>query len=65
MMIILQCVLYAIKSDMNVNYSGGSPCVIIVKEIDIGFEVSEIELHLRHCVHVRRNTLGKGMKPVV
>ena len=39
------------------------PRGVMVKAMDCGIEVSEIELHLHNYVHFWTNTLGKGINP--
>ena len=41
------------------------PCGVVVKALVCGIVVSEFELQLRHFVHFRANSLGKGMNPLI
>ena len=38
---------------------------VMVKAMDCGILVSELELQSRYYVHFRTNTRGKGMNPVI
>ena len=38
---------------------------VMVKAMDCGIVVSELELQSRYYVHFRANTLGKGMNPLI
>ena len=39
------------------------PSGVMVKELDSGIVVSEIETQWPYCVHFRTKTFGKGMNP--
>ena len=43
----------------------GCPRGIIVKSMDCGIVVSELELQLHNHVHFRTNTFKKGMNPLI
>ena len=43
----------------------GCPRGVMVKSMDGGNVVSEFELHSRYYVHLRTNTLGKGINPII
>ena len=43
----------------------GCPRGVMVKAMDCGIVVREIELQSRYYVHFRANTLGKGMNPLI
>ena len=38
---------------------------VMVKALDCGIVVSEFVLQSRYYVHIRANTLGKGMNPLI
>ena len=42
---------------------GGCPHGVMVKAMNCGIVVSELVLQSRYYVHIRANTLGKGMNP--
>ena len=46
-------------------HGGGCPHGIMVKAMDCGIVVSEFVLQLRYYIHIRANTLGKGMNPLI
>ena len=43
----------------------GCPHGVMVKAIDCGIVVREFVLQSRYYVHIRANTLGKGMNPLI
>ena len=43
----------------------GCPRGVMVKAMDCGIVVSEVELQSRYYVHFRANTLGKGMNHLI
>ena len=43
----------------------GCPRGVMVKAMECGIVVSEFVLQSRYYVHVRANTLGKGMNPLI
>ena len=43
----------------------GCPRSVMVKTMDSGIVVSELELQSHYYVHFRTNTLGKGMNPLI
>ena len=43
----------------------GGPHDVMVKAMDFGIVVSELELQSRYYVHLRKNTFGKGMNPLI
>ena len=45
--------------------NGGSPRGVMVKAMDCGIVVSEFEFQSRYYVHFRKNTLEKGMNPLI
>ena len=44
---------------------GGCPRGVMVKVIDCRIVVSKFVLQSRYYVHLRANTLGKGMNPLI
>ena len=44
---------------------GRCPRGVMVKAMDCGIVVSELELQSRYYVHFRANTFGKGMNPLI
>ena len=44
---------------------GVGPRGVIIKAIDWGIVISKFELHSRYYVHFRKNTIGKGMNPLI
>ena len=44
---------------------GGCPRGVMVKAMDCGIVVSEFVFQSRYYVHLRANTLGKGMNPLI
>ena len=55
-----------ISTKGNTNKSGGGgPRGVMVKAMDCGIVESEFELQSRYYVHIRANTLGKGMNPLI
>ena len=44
---------------------GECPRGIMIKELDCGIVVSEFILQSHYYVHIRANTLGKGMNPLI
>ena len=47
------------------HYKRGCPRGVMVKAIDCGIVVREFVLQSRYYVHIRANTLGKGMNPLI
>ena len=45
--------------------SRGCPRGVMVKAMDCRIVVSEFEFQSRYYVHIRANTLGKGMNPLI
>ena len=43
----------------------GGPRGVMVKAIDSGIVLSEFVFQSRYYVHIRANTLGKGMIPLI
>ena len=43
----------------------GSPRGVMVKAMDCGIVVSQFVLQSHYYVHIRENTLGKGMNPFI
>ena len=46
-------------------YRRGCPRSVMVKVLECGILVSGFELQLRYYVHIRTNTLRKGMNPLI
>ena len=44
---------------------GECPRGVMVKAMDCGIVVREIELQSRYYIHFRANTIGKGMNPQI
>ena len=45
-------------------WSGVNPWGVMREVLDCGLKISEFELRLRYCVHVRTYTSGKGKIPL-
>ena len=43
----------------------GGRVVLMAKALDCGIVVSEFELQSRYYIQFQRNTLGKGMNPLI
>ena len=52
-------VVVPIRDPSEIRFNRGSPCGVVVKELD------KFELLPRCCVHFRSNTLGKGMNSLI
>ena len=52
-------------STRTLNDGLGCPRGVMVKALDCEMVVSEFELESRYYVHFQKNTLGKGMKPLI
>ena len=50
---------------LNSRQVGGYPCVVMFKAMDCRIVVRKFILQSRYYVHIRANTLGKGMNPVI
>ena len=59
------------ETDPRIRFQSGLPMLrgcprgVMVKAMDCGIVVSKFVLQSRYYVHVRENTLGKGMNPLI
>ena len=57
--------IYQTAQKMFLNIWVGCPHGVMVKAMDYRIVVSEFVLQLRYYVHLRANTLGKGMNSLI
>ena len=55
------CAVY----NLSIYLSEGSPRDVVANVLDCDIIVNEFELQSHYHVHIRTNTLGKGMKSVI
>ena len=59
------CQLYLLQRGTYPRKRMGCPCGVMGKAVNCRIVVSEFEFQSRYYVHVRANTLGKGMNPLI
>ena len=57
--------LIFLHNTLRITLPRGCPRGVMVKALDCGIVVSEFVLQSRYYVHIRANTLGKGMNPLI
>ena len=56
---------HVVEEKGNLELKGGYPCGVIVKAMDCGIVIRDSVLQSRYYVHIRANTLGKCMNPLI
>ena len=55
----------SVRDGFATTYHMGCPRGVMVKAMDCGIVVREFVLQSRYYIHIRANTLGKGMNPLI